>query len=216
MNVPRRTCGQVLLGLLSLTAIALTLTACVPDPVQPHAIQTTVIATSTATAQPTPTVTPRPLGNFPCPTTTSASTKSLNDPQFGLSFTYPAAWVENDCNQATAQKIAVGNLFFVSLTPRNGLTVQQFVDANKTSNESITLVPLQDSHAVEAYQVQDTVAYGLNSPPGTFSQTMAIIAGSQNFYVVSSILAQQSSTDTMPGLSNVQLTQQIVSTFQVP
>ncbi len=45
---------------------------------------------------------------------------------------------------------------------------------------------------------------------------MAIVAGSQNFYEVTELIAQMSMTDTLPSLSTAQLVQQVVTTFDVP
>jgi hypothetical protein len=110
----------------------------------------TATSAPTTTAAPTATVTPLPLGTIACPTMISpdGSAKIFTDPPLGFSFAYPAAWTENICQQG-ATGVLIGNLFSVSLTPRQGRTIAQWVDATKTPEETVTLTPLTDPHAVE-------------------------------------------------------------------
>ncbi len=177
-------------------------------------------ATLLPTAAATATVTPRSLGTFTCPTTVSpdGTTKIFSDPQFGLSFSYPAAWTEDRCQQVFANVILIGNLFFVYVMPRQGRTIAQWVNATKTPEETVTLTPLADPHAVEAVQVTVTFPNGPGPTPQAFQpfvQTLAIVAGTRTFYSVIKLIAQMSLTDTIPHFSGVQLAQQVVSTFDV-
>jgi hypothetical protein len=146
------------------------------------------------------------------------STKIYTDPQFGFSFAYPAAWTANTC-QRGPEFVFVGNLFGVSPTPRQGRTIAQWVDATKTPEETVTLTPITDPHAVEVAQVSVTFPNGavLSTPQPfqPFVQTIAIVAGTQSFYTITAVIAQISMTDTLPQLSDVQLAQQVVSTFNV-
>jgi hypothetical protein len=157
---------------------------------------------STATPAATATVTPRPAGifAFTCSTVVAGQTKTFTDPQLGLSFSYPAAWTENECAQFSASTIRVGNLFFVTAIPREGRTIAQWVDATKAADEVVTLTPLADPYAVEAATVDVTFPSGPDATPPSlqpFIQTFAIVAGARNFYVVGEVIAQISMTDTL-------------------
>lgn len=166
-------------------------------------------------------------GSFTCPTTVNGAQKTFSDSATGLQFSYPADWTENDCQRYIAetispsgsapaqQSILVGNLFIVTVWPRNGQTIQQWVNGQTTSDETVTLTPLTVPHAGAAVTVAVTVSPQASTPP-PLSQTMAIVAGSQNFYEVNTIVAQMSATDTIPSLSHTQLVQQVVTTFDVP
>lgn len=186
----------------------------------------------TATLQPpapTALATTAPLTTqtFTCPATTSGSLKVFLDSASGLKFSYPAAWTEKDCQRNVAenispsgssvagQSILVGNLFIVAVAPRRDLTIQQFVSDVEGTDETVKLTPLTVAHAVAADRLFITVAPTAAQPP-RFAQTLAIIAGSRSFYEVSSLNAQMSMTDTLPGLSATQLVQQVVTTFDVP
>ena len=170
---------------------------------------------------PTATVTPRPNGTtFACPTSVApdGTTKTFSDPQFGFSFSYPAAWTEDDCQQVFANEVLIGNLFFVYVMPREGRTIAQWVAATKTPEETVTLTPLADPHAVEAVRVTVTFPNGPGPTPQAFQpfvQTLALVAGTHTFYSVGKFIAQMSLTDTIPHFSGVQLAQQVVSTFDV-
>ncbi len=179
--------------------------------------------TETPTSAPTATATsvlvsatPRPNGSYVCPTTTSGATTTYNDSQFALRFSYPATWTEHDCQQLSDTTILIGNLFFVNKYPRNGQTIAQWVDATKASGETVTLAPLTVPGAVEGAQVSDTLSGNTSPRDARFLQSMAIVAGSHDFYVVRDILAQMSMTDTNPLLSKAQLAEQVVTTFAVP
>ncbi|MGZ3599595.1 MAG: hypothetical protein ACXWQ5_07735 [Ktedonobacterales bacterium] len=186
-------------------------------PATPPTTQPTATVTSTPTATPTS----RALGQtaFICSAITGGTVKVFTDPATGLTFSYPAAWTESNCTRFTSadgtQTLLIGNVFFVTVTPRQGQTIRQWVSAQAQPNETITLTPLSVRHAVEAASV--TVQLGQGATPNEpFVQTMAIVAGTSRFYNVTTLIAQMSMTDTMPGISNAQLIQQVVSTFDVP
>lgn len=171
---------------------------------------------ATATSAATATVTPRPAGNFAftCPTVVAGQTKTFTDPQLGLSFSYPAAWTEQDCAQVSATTIRVGNLFFVTAIPREGRTIAQWVDATKAADEVVTLTPLADPYAVEAAHVAVTFPAGPDATPPSlqpFTQTYAIVAGARNFYVVGELIAQFSMTDTLNPPGGIE---PVVATFR--
>lgn len=150
---------------------------------------------------------------------TEGAVKVFSDPATGVTLSYPAAWTESDCTRYTAadgtQTLLIGNVFFVTVTSRQGQTIQQWVNAQAQPNETITLTPLSVRHAVEAASVTVQLAQGA-VPNAPFVQTMAIVAGTSRFYEVTDLIAQMSMTDTMPGISTAQLVQQVVSTFDVP
>lgn len=167
-------------------------------------------APPTATA----TVTQLPVGEFVCPTTTSGATKTFTVAQFGLSFSYPAAWTEHDCSRINASTILIGNLFFVSTIPREGRSIAQWVAATKSPDEDVALSPLDDPYAVEAAQVAVTFPNGPGATPAgeqPLVQVLAVVAGTWNFYVVYDILAQMSMTDTIPPQGELV---QVIATFR--
>ena len=178
--------------------------------------------TATATLAPTATASPRPNGTtFACPTTVSpdGTTKTYSDPQLGFTFFYPASWTENTCYQVLANDVVIGNLFYVFVTPRQGRTIAQWAAATKLPAEDVTLTPLADPRAVEVALVTDTFPNGpppTPPPPPTFVQTLAIIAGTQSFYGIITLLDQQNTTDTVPRISAVQLATLVAPTFVVP
>lgn len=175
---------------------------------------TVTVAPPTATATTVVTET-----DFTCATTTSGATKTFHDSQSGLSFSYPASWTEQQCQRLSSSdgtsSLFIGNIFSVSIIPRHGQTVQQYVNATKDTNETVTFTPFTAAHAVAAYALTDTI--GANpQPEETFVQTIAIVEGSQNFYLVHEFIAQMSTSDTMPGVYGSKLVQQVVTTFNVP
>lgn len=180
------------------------------------AMTTGASATATAVAIQTP----PPSTTFTCPVTTNGSSNVFRDSATGLSFSYPASWTEASCQRIgkptdPQQTLFIGNVFSVYVTPRNGLTIEQWVNQQADQNETVTLTPLTVAHAVAAAAV--TIKLGPNAgPEEPFIQTIAIVAGSQNFYQVNGLIAQMSVADTMPGESNANLTQQVVTTFNVP
>lgn len=187
----------------------------------PPAPAATLSPTEAATAAPTATATlviPTQT-TLTCPTTVNGSEKVFDDSVSGLSFSYPASWTEADCQRITSsdgsQSLIIGNLFIVSIWPRNGLSIQQWVNQEAGSGEAVALATLSVKHAVEAESVTVTTT-GQSTQPPRFGQTLAIVAGNQNFYEVSGLVAQMSMTDTLPGLSGDQLVQQVVTTFDVP
>lgn len=191
-------------------------------------------ATSSAnTATPAPTVTPTAvpamatstptMTKFTCASSLAGSTRLFSDPSMQLSFSYPAAWTENSCQRiqgsGSQQTLIIGNLFSITMTPRNGQSVHQWVQDQANQYEVVTLGALTVQHAQEAATV--SVNPSATSDPSKpfdaepFTQTFAIVAGSQSFYVVNGFVAQMNMTDTIPNLSRQQLAQQIVSTFSV-
>lgn len=182
-----------------------------------RASTTTSVPQPTATATATVAITET---DFTCPTTTNGSTKTFSDPQTGLSFSYPAAWTEQQCQRLSApdgkSTLFIGNVFSVSVVPRNGENIQQLVAATKMANETVHLSALAVTHAVDAAAVADTV--GENPQPDEpFALTMAIVEGSQRFYEVNWLTTQMSTNDTMPPNSSPdQRVQQVVTTFSVP
>ncbi len=184
-------------------------------------------ATQTLSSIATATTSPLTAAAFTCPAAVSGSIKVFSDSASSLTFSYPAAWTEKDCQRNVAenispsgssiagQSIVVGNLFIVAVSPRRGLTIQQLVSEVQGSDETVTLSPLTVVQAVAAVSVTATASPSAAHPP-RFAQTLAIIAGSQNFYEVMGLVAQMSMTDTIPPLSHAQLVQQVVTTFDVP
>src|SRR5262249_50600915 len=84
--------------------------------------------------------------------------------------------------------------------------------------EDVTLTPLADPHAVEVALVTDTFPNGPPPPPPpppTFIQTLAIVAGTQSFYSIFTLLAQRNTTDTAPQLTAVQIAHLVAPTFVV-
>lgn len=199
---------------------------------QARANPTATLASTTPTTTPTTTpATPTPIPatptavitTFACPAAITGAQKTFSDTSMRFSFTYPAAWTENDCQRIITsdgrQTIVIGNLFSVNIAPRNAQTIQQWVDAQANQYEIVTLGQLADSHAQEAATV--SAAPSATSDPNKpfdaepFASAMAVVAGSQYFYTVNDFVAQMSMTDTMPNLSRQQFAQQIISTFVV-
>lgn len=214
--MPRRT-ARITLALL---AIVCCLAACRPTTTLSQASTPTASATLVPTATPTVTPTASTLaqGAFTCPAMLDGEQKVFDDAATGLHFSYPAAWTEHDCVRYSAtdgtQSLLVGNLFFVGVWPRNGLTIQQWVAQHIDPRiEQDTLTPLTVAHAADAASVQVSSVPGASRPP---SQIGAIVAGTQQIYVVSPLIAQMSMSDTIPRMSYVQLVQQVVTTFDVP
>jgi len=140
-----------------------------------------------------------------------------------FSFSYPAAWTENECQRVVVsdgtQTLHIGNLFWVARVPRAGMTIQQWVSSQTNQYEVVTLRPLTDSHAQSAVTIsaQPAATPDPNKPfdAEPLSDTLAIVAGSQYFYEVGSLIAVVNETDTTPPLWSQQLAQQIVGTFVV-
>lgn len=176
---------------------------------------------STATAAPTATVALTSQTSFACPTTVNGSQKIFTDAQTGLSFSYPAGWTESVCQRSVwsngTTDLNVGNLFDVYLTPRNGLTIQQWVSQQADKNETVTLAPLPVKHAQDAVTVSVTVPPSVQLDAEPYASTEAIVAGTQSFYqVIHYIALTNDFTDTVPPMSIQQVAQQIVGTFDVP
>lgn len=205
-------------------AICLALAGC--DASQP-------VASSTTTATPVPIATPTAplatatstpaLTTFTCGSVSTGSTKLFNDTAMRLSFSYPAAWTENSCQRIqgpdSQQTLIIGNLFSVTMVPRSGQSIHQWVQYQANQYEVVTLGALTVQHAHEAATI--SVNPSATSDPSKpfdaepLAQTFAIVAGSQSFYIVNGFIAQMSVTDTTPNLSRQQLAQQVVSTFIV-
>lgn len=194
-----------------------------PSPLASSSSAASPTSTVTATAIPATPTTVSGSTTFTCPESLNGAQKTFSDTSMQFSFSYPAAWTETSCQRFTAgdgqQTILIGNLFSVSIAPRNGQTIQQWVNSRVDQYEVVTLGTLAVPHAQEAATV--SVAPSATSDPDKpfaaepFVQTFAIVAGSQYFYTVNGFVAQMSMTDTMPGLSRQQLAQQVVSTFVV-
>ena len=210
---------RILLRLVGLALLAVLFAGCSATSANISTPATHTPAATATTAPATPTSTPLPTNTtFTCPATINGSSKVFTDSATSLSFSYPAAWTEADCQRIVGangeQTLIIGNVFLVSVTPRNGLTIQQWVNQQTDTNETVTLAPLSVSHAQAAVSV--TVGLGPNAGPNEpFLQALAIVAGSQSFYQVNGLIAQMSVTDTMPGESNTNLVQQVVTTFDV-
>jgi hypothetical protein len=184
-------------------------------------------ATIPPTVAPAPTATATPHAvqtTFTCPTTVNGSEKVFADASLQLSFTFPASWTEHDCERTVApdgtQSLWIGNLFNVETCPRNGLMIQQWVASRvDTPNETVTLNPLAVPGAVEGAAVRATPTPAAANQPfqsEPFASTIAVVAGTQQFYEVYRFIAEISVTDTGPPLSGAELAQQVVTTFIVP
>jgi hypothetical protein len=175
----------------------------------------TVAPTATASATATPV-----MQTFTCPAATNGQYKVFADQQTGLTFRYPAAWTETQCTRLVEANgtidLRIANLFSVSVVPRQGLSIQWWVNQQSDQNETVTLGALQVMHAVEAATVVVTVPQGVEYDREPFNSTIAIVAGSSSFYQVVHFIETVDTTDTVPPLSIQQQTQQIVSTFDVP
>lgn len=179
---------------------------------------TTTIAPTTPLTNPTSVTT-----TFTCPATLNGAQKTFTDTSMQFSFSYPAAWTESNCQRFAGndgqQTLFIGNLFSISVMPRNGQTIQQWVNTQANQYEIVTLGALTVPQAQEAATV--SVAPSAISDPAKafdaepFAQSFAIVAGTHSFYVVNGFVAQLSMTDTMPNLTRQQLAQQIVTTFAV-
>ncbi len=196
-----------------------------PQPITDSTMAPTSAATDSPTALPaTSTPASAPVTTFACPTNSAGSGKVFSDSAMQFSFSYPAAWTENSCQRFTGnngqQTLFIGNLFSVSIMPRNGQSIQQWVNTQTNQYEIVTLGALTDTQAQAAATV--SAAPSATTDPNKafdaepFSSTFAIVAGSHSFYMVNGFVAQMSMTDTMPNLSLQQMAQQVVSTFIVP
>lgn len=153
---------------------------------------------TTPTQSPSPTATPSPTAiaqvtatatNDLCPQTTSGAQVTLTEPSMLLSFTYPASVAETHCKLTSVSNggwlLWVGNLLEVYAEPTAGRTIQQYVNAKKTSYETVTLTSVTLRQAQEAYLVKDTLAANA-SGPGYFTEAnvVALLRGSQYIYEV--------------------------------
>jgi hypothetical protein len=101
------------------------------------------------------------------------------------------------------------------------MTIQQWVASQvDTPNETVTLRPLAVPGALDAATItaSPTATANLTKPfdAEPFSQTIAMVEGSQYFYQVVSLIALEDATDTGSPYSWEQLDQQVVTTFVVP
>lgn len=193
-------------------------------------VSTAVVPTATlaptATRLPTATATPRiQQTTFTCPTPLSGSQKVFDDASMGLRFTFPASWTEETCVRTLGrdgtQSLLVGNLFRVSTTLRDGLTIQQWVAPQVDApNETVTLGDFNVPGAVAAATIKAApTATADPSKPfdgEPFSQTMAVVEGTQYFYEVTWLTALLNVTDTGSPYSVDELNQRVVATFVVP
>lgn len=203
---------------LALLAVLCCLGACRPTTTLAQAPTPTASPTLAPTATATSTAATITQVPFTCPEVVTGARKVFDDAATGLHFSYPAAWTEHECVRYSSTdgtgSVLVGNLFFVGISPRNGLTIQQWVARNVDPQiEQDTLTPLSVAHAADAVSVRVSSVPGASRPP---SQIAAIVLGDKQIYVVSPLIAQMSMTDTIPPLSHDQLVQQVVATFDVP
>jgi hypothetical protein len=182
----------------------------------PLVTPTAILATATSTPATITTA-------FTCESKSVGALKLFNDTSMQLSFSYPATWTEKSCQRVqgpgSQQTLVIGNLFNVTATPRNGQSIERWVQAQTNQYEVVTLNALAVQHAQEAATVLASPS-AVSDPSRPFDsepfvQTLAIVAGSRSFYVVTGFIAQMSMTDTVPNLSRQQLAQQIVGTFNV-
>lgn len=190
-------------------------------------------ATATATPNPTARATAVPatptltITAFTCPVTPTGAGSTLFDyPQMQFGFSYPATWTESECRRMVGtdgqQTVFIGNLFSVTTSPRNGQTIQQWVNTQTNQYEVVTLGPLSLQHAPWAMAAKVSAQPSATSDPSKpfdaepFASAFAIVAGMHLFYTINGFVAQMNTTDTTPNLSRQQLAQQIVSTFIVP
>lgn len=187
----------VLLGCGSTSVVASVTTSLNPTP--------SPTVSTTATVAPAATIVSQ---SYACPVTVTGTTKTFADAASGFSFNYPAAWTEQDCVRfggadSAEFSILIGNLFFVHIVPRNGMTAQQFVATQNSATQTFTLTPTTVAQAQEADTVTGTFAPNMPAPPtGVLAQAKYLIVGSNNFYVISPLIAQMSMTDTLPNTSD--------------
>jgi len=199
-------------GIPALLTLALVLAGCN----LPFARGTDTAQQTAPPGSPTPTITVTSKQDFTCPATVSGQDKVFADGETGLSFSYPAAWIEAHCQRLQisdgSEILLIGNLFHVRVVARQGLTVQQWVAQQAAKDETVSLTPLTVKHADSAYTVSVTAGpNGQADEP--FAQTFAIVAGTAKFYDVISLIAQESDEDTLP---NAPLVPVVVQTFEVP
>lgn len=226
--MPKRSCwvNWALAGTIVICLVALV--GCgAPQPIANSTVALTSAPTNTPTALPaTPTVTlaPATTATFACPAASAGSGKVFSDSAMRFSFSYPAAWTETSCQRFTGndgqQTLFIGNLFSVSIMPRSGQSIQQWVNTQTNQYETVTLGALTDTQAQAAATVSAAPS-AITDPNKPFDaepfwSTFAIVAGSHSIYMVNGFIAQMSMTDTIPNLSRQQLAQQVVSTFIVP
>jgi hypothetical protein len=190
-----------------------------------QATATTQVPTAAlATATPSPTATTAVVSqtSFACPAAVNGSLTVFSDAETGVTFSYQAAWTEHDCVRTVladgSESLLIGNLFRVGVAPRKGLTIQQWVDQRTDKNEIVTLTPLTVKHADAAVTVTDAPApnYTSSRPfdAEPFASTSAIIAGSQQFYQVSTLIAEVNVTDSTASSHDAFV--QVIASFDVP
>jgi len=199
-----RSCCIPLLG------VALLVGGCGASPSVPTASAGT--ATPTATLAPLATASPSatPVSvikseQFTCPETSSGSDKVIADSSILLSVAYPGSWKETHCTRTRysdgSVNLWIGNYVHINAVPNTTMTVQQWVDAHKTSYETITLQPITVRHAQEAVSVTDQVDQSASSPAYFhFLQVGALLRGSHYIYVLTQSLDveyQDTSADTV-------------------
>ncbi len=115
-------------------------------------------ATPTATLAPTATASPSPTPvsivkheEFTCPETLSGADKVIADSSIFLSVAYPGTWKETHCIRTRFSDggvtLWIGNYVHIDAVPDTSMTVQQWVDAHKTSYETVTLQPISSIRA---------------------------------------------------------------------
>ncbi len=157
-------------------------------------------ATPTATLAPTATASPSPTPvsivkheEFTCPETLSGADKVIADSSIFLSVAYPGTWKETHCIRTRFSDggvtLWIGNYVHIDAVPDTSMTVQQWVDAHKTSYETVTLQPITVRQAQEAVSVTDQFDQSAPSPADFhFAQVGALLRGSHDIYVLSTSL----------------------------
>ena len=216
---------------LYLALALLMLAGCSAAPTSAASPTATIAPTPTPTTPPAPTIASTPAAtptiglttrtDFTCGATTNGATTTFFDAPTGLRFSYPSTWNEPHCQRSTfsdgSSELAIGHIFRVHIIPRNGLTIQQMVNQQADQNETVTLTPLAVAHAQDAAAITVTVPSGVQYDREPFSFTFAIVAGLHNFYsIIHNIALTDNYTDTTPPLSVAQITQQVITTFDVP
>jgi hypothetical protein len=171
----------------------------------------TPTATLASAATPTPSqAAPSILSSeqFTCPETPAGPDKTIVGSLILLTVAYPSSWKETHCTRTRfsdgSVTLWVGNYVRIDAVPNTTMTVRQWVDAHKTTYETITLQPVTVRQAQEAVAVTDQLDQSAPSPADFyFAQVHALLRGSRYLYLLSSSLDveyQDTSVDTViPG-----------------
>lgn len=172
------------------------------------------VSTPIATLAPTPTPPPIPTvpsvvskQEFTCPEKPDGSEKTIADSTILLTVSYPGSWKEAHCTQTKLSDgnitIWIGNYVHIDAVPDTDISAQQWVDAHKTTYETITLQPITVRQAREAVIVTDQLDQSAPSPfDFYFAQIRVLLRGTRYLYELGTPLdvAYDTSTDTaIPG-----------------